>query len=74
MTLDPTDLRTYPVQPTPCVSCPFAGKRPVRLVPEDYAKYVANLLQEGGQHFCHTVNNTAICRGGRDLQLRYFFW
>ncbi|MEG3840488.1 hypothetical protein [Microcoleus sp. herbarium14] len=68
MKLDRNDLRTYPVQKTPCKTCPFAGTHPLEL--DDLASYYENLLGNG-QHFCHSVENTKICRGGRDIQLMW---
>lgn len=61
------DLRKYPVQPQPCYTCPFAGKNPLPLLPEEYAKYIDNLNCKG-QHLCHSVDKM-ICRGGRQIQL-----
>lgn len=68
--LNPKDLRTYPVQPKPCKTCPFAGEKALPLAPELYAHYVNNLLNNI-QHFCHSANNQMICRGGRIIQLRW---
>lgn len=68
--LDRNDMRTYPVQKSTCITCPFAGKDPLPLSKESYAKYIENLLGQG-QHICHGSNNTKICRGGRDIQLRW---
>jgi hypothetical protein len=65
MTLNPTDLRTYPVQDKPCRTCPFAGRKPVKLSSDRYKELLNNLLGKK-QHLCHSVNNKAICRGGRD--------
>jgi len=64
------DMRDYPVQPRPCLTCPFEGKEPVQLSPGAYAKYIQNLMGEG-QHICHNSNGTRICRGGRNIQLRW---
>jgi len=64
------DLSKYKVQEKPCHSCPFAGKEPVRLTQERYAQLVTNLLGHG-QQLCHSANNQKICRGGRDIQLRW---
>jgi hypothetical protein len=64
------DLRACPVQKSPCSSCPFAGKYPVQLSLVSMAKYIENLCGKG-QHFCHSTNNKTICRGGRDIQLRW---
>jgi hypothetical protein len=64
------DLRTYPVQDKPCRSCPFAGSEPVRLLPERYQQILSNLVNSQ-QHLCHSVDNKAICRGGREIQLRW---
>jgi hypothetical protein len=70
--LNPDDLRTYPVQKTPCRTCPFAGKEPVRLSSDRYKHYLDNLLGNG-QHLCHSADNKAICRGGREIQLRWLY-
>ena len=64
------DMRDYPVQSQPCPTCPFEGKKPLQLSPESYARYTQNLMGEG-QHICHSSNSTRICRGGRNLQLRW---
>ena len=69
--LNPNDLRTYPVQPKPCLTCPFAGKKPIQLSPNRYQYYLNN-LSGLRQHLCHSANNKAICRGGRNIQLRLF--
>lgn len=60
--LNPNDLRTYPVQPKPCKSCPFEGEEALQLSPDRYQYFIDNLAGKG-QHFCHSVNNKAICRG-----------
>ena len=36
----------------------------------DLLSYYENLLGNG-QLFCHSVKNTKICRGGRDIQLKW---
>ena len=64
------DMRDYPVQPKPCLTCPFEGKQPIELSANSYARYVKNLMGEG-QHICHSSNGTRICRGGRNLQLKW---
>lgn len=58
------------VQVKPCRSCPFEGEEPIALSPESRIRYTENLVNLQGQHFCHSVNNEMICRGGRNLQLR----
>ncbi|MFB2981306.1 hypothetical protein [Microseira sp. BLCC-F43] len=68
--LDSKDLRTYPVQPKPCKTCPFEGEEPVELTPRRYEYFINNLCGKG-QHLCHSANNKAICRGGRNIQLRW---
>ncbi|HLO87206.1 MAG TPA: hypothetical protein VK203_19670 [Nostocaceae cyanobacterium] len=68
------DLQNYPVQPKPCEGCPFAGKNPVQISSSYYCELLNNLLGDEtgiGQHLCHSVDNKAICRGGRDIQLRW---
>jgi len=70
MTLDPNDLRTYPVQEKPCKTCPFSGEKPLPLSPSDLVMYYQNLMGNG-QHICHSTNNTKICRGGRNIQLKW---
>lgn len=61
------------VQPVPCKSCPFAGdpKYKVNLSNDAYTGYLQNIL-DGGQHLCHSCNNQKVCRGARDIQLRFF--
>lgn len=67
--LDRTDMRTYPVQRSPCITCPFAGKKPLYLAPDQIQKYMENLVGFQGQHICHTTQAN-VCRGGRDIQIR----
>ena len=67
--LNPKDLRTYPVMEKPCKTCPFAGENPVQIMPKRYADFIDNLAGKG-QHLCHGAHNKAICRGGRNIQLR----
>lgn len=64
------NLRNISVQINPCKTCPFEGKEPLQLSPERYHELIENLLGNG-QHFCHSVNNKMICRGGRNIQLRW---
>lgn len=64
------DLKSHPVQPKACKTCPFEGETPIRLEPERFAEYYQKLIQFESQHLCHSVDNKAICRGGRNLQLK----
>lgn len=64
------NLQSMPVQKVPCLSCPFAGRKPVYLEPKRHAQYVENLVNCRGQHLCHSADNRKICRGGRDILLR----
>lgn len=64
------DMRDYPVQPKPCLTCPFEGEKPLKLSPDSYARYIENLMGNG-QHICHSSNSDRICRGGRNLQLKW---
>ena len=66
------DMRDYPVQPKPCLTCPFEGKEPLQLSANSMARYVKNLMGEG-QHICHSSNATRMCKGGRNIQLRYLY-
>ena len=66
------DLRKMPVQVMPCKTCPFAGERPIQLTPARYAELTENLIGQG-QHLCHSANNEKICRGGREIQLRWLY-
>ncbi|WP_333030516.1 MULTISPECIES: hypothetical protein [unclassified Microcoleus] len=70
MKRDPTDMRTYPVRQQPCKTCPFSGEKPLPLSPSELAVYYDNLMGNG-QHICHSMNNTKICRGGRNIQLKW---
>jgi hypothetical protein len=65
--LNPNDMRTYPVQKSPCLTCPFAGQEP--LILSDFESYIENLMGNG-QHICHSTGRN-ICRGGRDIQLQW---
>lgn len=67
--LDRADMRTYPVMQLPCVTCPFAGKKPLYLDADQIQKYMENLVGFQGQHICHTTQAN-VCRGGRDIQIR----
>lgn len=64
------DMRDYPVQKKPCKTCPFEGEKPFKPSPGNYAKYVENLMGQG-QHICHSSSETRICRGGRNLQIKW---
>ena len=59
-----------PVQQSPCRTCPFEGKSPINLTSESKATYTNNVASLRGQHFCHSVDNKMICRGGRNLMLQ----
>lgn len=63
------NLRDYPVQSKACKSCPFEGEIPIQLTPDRYRYFIENLMGNG-QHLCHSQNDKAICRGGRNIQLR----
>jgi len=67
------DLSTYDIPVYPCYSCPFAGKKPVELTPEKLKYYYEQLLNGCSQHICHSAKKT-ICRGGRTIQLRWFYF
>jgi len=67
--LNTNDMRTYPVQKVPCSSCPFSGDTPLETSPENMMGYLNNLLGHG-QHICHSTDEH-ICRGGREIQLRW---
>lgn len=72
MKRDPTDMRTYPVRKQPCKTCPFSGENPLLLPPERLTACYQNLMGNG-QHICHSTNNTKICRGGRNIQLKWLY-
>ena len=57
------------VNKAPCLTCPFAGERPVRLCARRKTEIYAYVLRFRGSHTCHTTNDKTLCRGGRDLQL-----
>jgi len=68
------NLSEMPVQKKPCNTCPFAGANPVQLSEARYRECIENLVGfQPGQHLCHSADNEKICRGGRDIQLRYFY-
>jgi len=64
------DMRDYPVQKQPCKTCPFEGFLPSQISAKNMRRYVENLMGQG-QHICHSSNNTRVCRGGRNLQLKW---
>lgn len=66
------DMRDYPVQSEPCLTCPFEGREPFKPSRENLKRYMENLVEGHGQHICHSSNNTRICRGGRNIQLKVF--
>lgn len=51
----------------PCATCPFVTNS---LGPQATAPYLESLVTYQAQHTCHTVDDTMICRGGRDIMLR----
>lgn len=66
------DLSAYNVPKKPCHTCPFGGKKPIDLPPDRLTYYYDQLLNGGSQHLCHSAEKT-ICRGGRTIQLRWFY-
>lgn len=64
------NLADMPVQKSPCRTCPFEGSEPVDLTPEAYKDYIEAIVKLRSQHLCHSAQNQAICRGGRNLTLR----
>lgn len=65
-------MRDYPVQPRPCLTCPFEGEKPLQISAKNMGKYVKNLMGQG-QHICHSSNGLRICRGGRNIQLKWLY-
>lgn len=64
------DRRDYPVQVKPCLTCPFESEKPLELSANSYAKYIENLIGNG-QHICHSSNLDRLCKGGRNIQLKW---
>jgi hypothetical protein len=60
------DVRGFAVMKEPCATCPFV----TNTLGEGVQPYVENIVGLMGQHTCHSVGDTKICRGGRDLMLR----
>jgi hypothetical protein len=65
------NARTMEVQPKPCRTCPFAGERPIKLTIDRLVEITQNLQES--THLCHSANNRLICRGGREIQLRWLY-
>lgn len=61
------DIRGFEVMARTCATCPFVTDS---IGPESTARYLDSLVSFKAQHLCHTVNDTKICRGGRDIMLR----
>lgn len=57
----------------PCDSCPFEGKKPVRLLPHRLDEIYRNIVNLQGQHYCHSSDNKLICRGARNLQVKILY-
>jgi hypothetical protein len=67
------DLSQMPVQESPCRTCPFEGKEPIKLDPQRQLEITANVVNLQSQHLCHSAGNKKICRGGRTLMLRVLY-
>lgn len=61
------DIRGFEVVKSPCSTCPFTTDS---LGAEATMPYLKSLVSFQAQHLCHTVQDTKICRGGRDIMLR----
>lgn len=61
------DIRGFAVMKAPCSTCPF---KTTFLGSDAMEQYTTSLVTFQAQHLCHTVDNTMICRGGRDIMLR----
>ena len=59
-----------PIQKVPCKTCPFAASNPIALDPDSLADHYRNVIELQGSHICHSVKQTTICRGGRDITLK----
>ena len=64
------DGLTMPVMKTACSTCPFVNGHKSGLAGDSINEYTDSLVRFDSQHLCHTADNKAICRGGRELQLR----
>lgn len=58
-------------QPKPCKTCPWAGESPIQLTEERMIKLTQNLTSS--THLCHSSKDRLICRGGREIQLRWLY-
>jgi hypothetical protein len=65
------NARKMKVQTKPCKSCPFAGEKPIGLTIDRFVEITQNL--QDSTHLCHSANNRLICRGGREIQLRWLY-
>lgn len=57
----------FAVMKEPCKTCPFVTNT---LGNDATQPYLESLVTLQAQHTCHTVGDTMICRGGRDIMLR----
>lgn len=65
------NARKMKVQEKPCLTCPWAGEKPIQLSEERMVQITQNL--KDSTHLCHSANNRLICRGGREIQLRLLY-
>ena len=64
------DAKSMPVQVNPCTTCPFAGTEPIQLNANRLREVYQKVMTLQTSHLCHTADDTKLCRGGRDLQIR----
>lgn len=57
----------------PCKTCLFGGEEPVRLTPEYSVEVYGNVSTGMTSLTCHGANNTKLCRGARNLQIKTFY-
>lgn len=60
------DVRGFAVMERSCATCPFT----TNTLGEGAQPYLENIVTLSSQHTCHSVGDTKICRGGRDIMLR----
>lgn len=65
------NARKMETQKSPCKTCPWAGETPIQLSEERMIEITQNLTSS--THLCHSSKDTKICRGGRDIQLRWLY-
>jgi hypothetical protein len=70
------DIRTLPVNPSKCRTCPFAETHATAITLQN--RIIDRMLDDGGSQICHGTEGEnrkprSLCRGARDHMLILFY-